>query len=392
MKSGFLTGSPAYGPPRTADARRITARAVRFVWETALGRDTAPPADLPDMLPDDLVRFAAAKGSLGAVMAALDGWGCSDRLASHEREKARLSLARTAMAAAAMRCELGRILKECGDKDIDIVVFKGHDIIGTCYRTDTIRPVTDIDLLVKRRDYPCLADVLSRAGYRQDAGQFSGAWSRGGLIFDVHFEFVGDLRNPAAVHLPRIPSEEIFERSRPREIAGAVYRSPDPRHSLIMTALHALTHSYLMDFWFMDAGVLLIQNDRGSFTDALGDVAARHRLSHVLAYHLWAVREIFGYPGDVPLPADYRIPRAVELLIRKAVTRTDYLFFGDVLLGLTIDSHRKKFYYFKEMAFPRRDIVAREMGIDARGIARVYRARLLYLLRSGIQALTAGRR
>lgn len=382
---------PAPYPP--ADARQITIRAVRSVWETMLGLDVAAPGDLPERLPGDLVRFAAAKGSLGAVMSALDRWGCSDRLQQGEKEKARLTLAKTAMATMAMRKELGLILSECAGQGIDIVVFKGHDLIGSCYRDDTvIRPVTDIDLLVRRADYPALARLLPRFGYRQAGGKHSGAWSRGGLIIDVHFEFVADLRNPASAYLPRIPSDEIFDASRKARIGGAPYRSPDPRHSLIMTALHALTHSYLMDFWFMDAGVLLIENDRPGFSDTLIELARRYRLSHVLQYHLWSIREIFGFPGDIPLSADYRVPRPVERLIRRAVSRTDYLFFGDVLLGLAIDSNKKKFYYFKEMVFPRREIVAREMGMDPRDRVGVYRARVLHLLKSGIRVLFGGRR
>ncbi len=375
-----------------ADSRRITARAVRLVWEEMLDADPVAPCDLPDRLPGDLVSFAAAKGSLGAVMNALERWGLADALEKNERQKARLALARTAMATAAMRKELGLILSECGKKKIDTVLFKGHDLITACYHNDTIRPVTDADLLVRRQDYPSLARILTDAGYRQNEGGHTGAWSRGGLIVDVHFGFVGDTRNPVSAYLPHFEPDEIFDASRQREINGVPYRSPDPRHSLIMTALHALTHSYVMDFWFLDAGALLIQNNRGSFSDTLTDAAFKHRLSHVLNYHLWSIREIFGYPGDVPLPAGYRPPLAIRRLIGTAVRRTDYLFFGDILLGFTIDSYRKKFYYFKEMALPHREIIARELGIDPHNIPGIYRARLLHLVKSGVRVLFAGRR
>ncbi len=357
-----------------------------------LGGQPAAPRDLPDRLPPDLIRFAAAKGCLGAVMNALDRWGLADRLEEDERRKARFALARTALATAAMRRDLGPILSECGNRNIDIVLFKGHDLITTCYHDDAIRPVTDIDLLVKRRDHPGLAKVLSDAGYRQGPGANTGTWFRGALIIDVHGEFVGDARNPAAAYLPRIPTDEIFDCSRQREIDGVAYRSPSPHHSLIMTALHALTHSYLMDFWFMDAGVLLVRNNRGDFSDTVIDTARRYKLIHVLNYHLWAAKEIFGYPGDMPLPEDYRPPLPIRRFIKAAVRRTDYLYFGDVLLGFTIDSHRNKFYYFRKMALPHRDVIAREMGVDPRSILGVYRARLVYLIKAGFRLFFAGRR
>jgi hypothetical protein len=390
-RPGYPAGEGTGSGRLPADSRKISARAIRSVWERMLGRDPEPPHDLPDRFPPDLVPFAAAKGCLGAVMGALSLWGLSDAIETGEREKARLALARTAMATSAMRSELGLILTRCGEKKIDTVLFKGHDLITTCYHDDTIRPVTDADILVRRQDYPRLAGILSEAGYRRNGGEHTGTWSRGGLLIDVHFGFVGDTRNPASAYLPRIETDEIFDGSQQREINGVPYRSPDPRHSLIMTALHALTHSYVMDFWFMDAGALLIQNNHPSFSNTLTDIARRHRLSHVLNYHLWSIREIFGYPASVPLPAGYRPPLAVRRLIGTAVRRTDYLFFGDILLGFSIDSYRKKFYYFKEMALPHRDIIAHEMGIDPHNVPGVYRARLFHLVKSGVRVLFPGR-
>ncbi len=382
----------AEGDRLSPDTRDISARAVRYVWETMCGRQPAVPAVVPRRLPPDLVAFAAAKGSLGALMAALGYWGLSDALAKEEMRKARLTLTRTAMATAAMRRELTEILGQCAKRDIEVVLFKGHDLITACYHDDSIRPVTDADLLVRENDYPRLGDLLESAGYRRGGGGQSGVWSRGGLIIDVHLRFVGDMRNPASAYLPRIESDEIFDSSIRREIEGVPYLSPDPRHSLILTALHALTHSYLMDYWFMDAGALLIANTDPSFADGATDIALRHRLSSVLNYHLWAIREIFGFPGPLPLPVGYRPPRTVGRLIRAAVRRTDYLFFGDVLLGLAIDTNRRKFYYFRAMAFPHPDVMAREMDVDPRKRPAVYLARLTHLVGSGLRALFAGRR
>lgn len=386
------TGEGPQGNRPSADSREITARAVRLVWERMHGGHP-PAADvIPHRLPPDLISFAAAKGSLGPLVAALKYWGLADAVTKEEMERARLAVIKTAMAAAAMRSDLALILDECAKRNIEVVLFKGHDLIAAYYHDDSIRPVTDADLLVRIPDYRRLSDVLSDAGYRQGGDGYSGAWSRGGLIIDVHLQFVGDMRNPASSYLPRIESEEIFEGSIRREIDGVPYRSPDPRHSLIITALHALTHSYLMDYWFMDAGVLLIANDHPSFADDVVDIAVRHRLFPALSYHLWAIRDLFGFPGRLPQPGDYRPPRAVERLIRSAVDRTDYLFFGDVLLGLAIDTARRKFYYFRKMAFPHPDVIARELGVDPRKKAVVYLTRLIHLVGSGLRVLLAGRR
>jgi hypothetical protein len=375
-----------------ASSREITTRAVRLVWETMAGRPPAADDAMPARLPADLVPFAAAKGSLGAVTAALGRWGLAEAVGRDEMERARLSVTRSAMACAAMRRELASILTECAKRGVEVMLFKGHDLITACYRDDSIRPVTDADLLVRDGDYPGLAGVLSDAGYCRTGSETSGVWSRGGLIVDVHLRFVGDMRNPASAYLPRIETGELFESSVEREIDGVPYLSPHPSHSLIITALHALTHSYLMDYWFMDAGALFIANAGPSFPEEVDDVAMRHRLDAVLKYHLWAIRELFGFPGELPLPPGYRPPAVVRRLIRAAVGRTDYLFFGDALLGLTIDSNRRRFYYFKTMVLPRPDVIAREMGVDPRKKSAVYLARLVHLVRSGLRVLVGGRR
>ncbi len=375
-----------------SNARTITSHAVRDTWASMMGQPPHP-LDIPSgPLPADLIPFSAAKGSLGPVMQALSRWGLAGRLEERERTRAEVALVRAGMSVAAMRSELARILGACAAEQVDVVILKGHDLLVRYYESDTIRPVTDADLLIRRRDYPKLGRILTDAGYRTPGGERTSVWSRGGFIIDVHFAFVNDVRNPMSAFLPQIPAGEIFARAEKREIEGAAYLSPDPGHSLIITALHAMTHSYLKDYWFLDAGTLLIRNAEPSFVDRCRALAEEHRLTGVLGPMLWALREHFAFRPDSGRGKEYRVSLPVRRLIGAAMRSTDYLFFGDLLLGLSVDSYKKKFYYFKEMAFPHRDVVARERGVGITGAAPLFLSRSLHLVRSGFHILIKGRR
>jgi hypothetical protein len=374
------------------DPRSVTSRSIRSVWGAMMGLPDPPPDPPLDRLPPGLVPFAAAKGSLGPLVRSLCQWGHMGLVPEREKKRAEISLVRARMGAAAMRAELGRVLSACAREGIDVVLFKGHDLINTCYHDDAIRPVTDADLLVKRDEYPKLTRVLLDAGYRAPEGEGTCVWSRGGLIVDVHFEFVSDVRNRMSVHLPRIPSVDIFKDALRREIGGAPYLSPDPGHSLIITALHALTHSYLMDYWFLDAGVLIIAGGGTSFVERCLATAEEYRLGSVVGLLFWAIDDLFAFPADHSLPGGYRPPAPVRWLIRAAAKSTRYLYFGDLLLGLSVDGRQKKMYYYKEMAFPRRDIIVREAGIEGGGAVRPYLVRSAYLVKSGIRILLRGGR
>jgi hypothetical protein len=65
-----------------------------------------------------------------------------------------------------MLAELGRLLEQLAAAGIDVIVLKGAALIGLLYRDSALRPMTDIDLLVRPNQVEAAAELLHGEGYR----------------------------------------------------------------------------------------------------------------------------------------------------------------------------------------------------------------------------------
>jgi hypothetical protein len=338
-------------------------------------------ASTPPDVPEGLVAFAAARGSLGPVADALEDWGLLGRLPGKDREDMKITLARTELFNRAMSRAVSEFLSACSDAGIPVVLFKGHDMINRYYESDTLRPTTDADVLVRETDINDVERLLSASGF-SPPGEKGSSWTRGALAVDVHTDFIDARRVSAKRFLPHIPTDRIIEAARPHILSGAPYLSPDVYHTLILTALHALTHSYLMDYWFLDIAVIIASlGDDFSF-DRLLSESDRYDLTFSVGPMLWALGDLFSYPLPEGLEKNMRPGPLTRRLIRIATERTEYLFFGEVMLGLHVDTIRKKFYYFNEILLPSRGVVARELDAPGAGTMRLACRRAAHLLSS----------
>jgi hypothetical protein len=189
-------------------------------------------------------------------------------------------------------------------------------------------------------------------------------------------------------HVPHIPTGHIFEAAETRTLSGAPYLSPNPYHTLILTALHALTHSYLMDFWFLDIAVVIASMGKDFSYDTLLEMSDQYGLGFAVGPMLWALGGLFFYPLPEGILETARPGPLLRRLIRTATERTEYLFFGEAVLGLHVDTYQKKFYYFRELIFPGREVVSRELGVRNAGPIRLVFLRAAHLVRSLVRIVT----
>ena len=356
--------------------RSFTTRALARCWRGADAK-----TEIPSDIPEGLVTFAAARGSLGPVADALRDWGLLGRLSGKDREDIKISIARTDLFNRAMSRAASELLSIFADADVPVVLFKGHDMINRYYRPDVLRPTTDADILVRVADMGKVERLLSASGF-SSPGEAGSSWTRGALAVDLHTDFIDSRRISAKRFLPHIPTDRIIEAARPHTLHGAPYLSPDPYHTLVLTALHALTHSYLMDYWFLDIAVVIESlGDEFSF-DRLSSESDRYGLGFSTGPMLWALGNLFSYPLPEGLEERVRPGPLTRHLIRTATERTEYLFFGEAMLGLHVDTIQKKFYYFKEILFPSRNVVARELNAPGAGSIRLFFRRAAHLLSS----------
>jgi len=347
-------------PLPALSAREWTTCALLFQWTGDL------PFAPPEPIPGNLIPFAVQKGSLGPVMAALSEWGLLDHLDPMMRSKAETALKYTEMLNLGMQRELERLIPLFRENSLDVVLFKGHDMIHTYYRDMGVRATTDADILIRERDLPRIARVLKEEGYLPNQGNPRSRWEKGAFRMDLHFDLLDEDRIHARKYISRIPADQIFARACTRSIGGIPYLSPDPYHSLIITAVHALKHAYVMDFWFMDAGmVILVMGNAFCMTDLL-KAADQYGLGKAVRIMLWALHHLFYFPLDANRLDGLAPGPLVRRCVTAATQHTRFLQFGTLLMGTSIEGFWKKTRYFMELAGPKRAVLRKERGTGTR--------------------------
>lgn len=364
-----------------ANSRGITKLSIINQWG-AISPDLIG-SKITERLPFDLIPFAAKKGSLGATMSALSDWGILPLLDKEVAKKAEISIKYTEMLNMGMKRELERLFLDFRNEGLEAVLLKGHDMINTYYSDFRVRPTTDADILIRREDIPKIAEILKARKYKPQTGGASSTWEKGSFLIDIHFEIMDENRISARRYLPKITAEEIFESAKKRHIGESPYFSPDPYHSLIIISMHALKHSYLMDYWFMDAGKIILTLGDSFSADRLFMSTETGGVKYSVSLMLWALKEIFFFPIDCPRDIRPRFPS--RKLVLAATESTDFLHFGEILLGLHIDSHIKRLYYYREFLYPKSKVLKSEMGIGPNsdvGRLKLYILRTLQLFRA----------
>lgn len=159
---------------------------------------------------------------------------------------------------------LGGILHEAADAGIDVLVTKGLSLALRAYRDVGARPMSDIDVVVRRRDVPRMLALLADDGWQLADGfderivEFAHSHPLhhpDGWELDLHWHVSFLAAHEAA-------DEEFWSVAEIREVAGAPVHLLSPADELFLLITHGLEWNVVAPFrWIVDALVLLEQVD-----------------------------------------------------------------------------------------------------------------------------------
>jgi hypothetical protein len=194
------------------------------------------------------------------------------------RDASRASAARNLL----LMADLGKILRAVQAGAIPLIPLKGAYLAEAVYRDIALRPMADLDLLVKPADLPRAIETLRGLGYesdqpfdpvaQQDGFQDMPPMRRpGGAMVELHWTLVTPLCDA------RIDEHELaglWERSLPATIAGAPSRALAAEDLLLHLCMHASVHHRFADIGlkaFVDMAEVIRHHegtlDWGAFTD-----------------------------------------------------------------------------------------------------------------------------
>ena len=188
---------------------------------------------------------------------------------------------------------------------IDFVLLKGASLLALLYPEIQLRPMTDIDFLIRKATWPRLAAALRAKGFgmpsREEETFYRETWYhqlvRSPWSVSTNLEFHWNLES---VERSRIDPDDLFRRAVPCELDGEVFKRLGDEDLLIHLSVH-LAHHYQSPalIWVEDLRRLLRQ---GSFDwERVAGTARAWGVQNCLAYSFGYVERAF--PGTVPAPA-----------------------------------------------------------------------------------------
>ena len=167
------------------------------------------------------------------------------------REASRASAARNLM----LFADLGKILMAARAAGWSVIPLKGAFLAEAVYGDIALRPMADLDLLVKPADLPRAVETLRQLGYESDQPfdpvEQQGGFQdmppmrrSGGAMVELHWTLVTPL---CGARIDDREIDGIWHRATPATIAGAPALALAPEDLLLHVLMHASVHHRFAD-------------------------------------------------------------------------------------------------------------------------------------------------
>jgi Uncharacterised nucleotidyltransferase len=213
--------------------------------------------------------------------------------------------------------ELEGLLRDLQDLRVEVLPLKGPALSLALYGDVALRSSNDLDLLVRRGDFPrCEALLLDRGftalGLKSEHDR---RFVRGELLVELHFELASPRDFPFDI-------DSIWSRSLPGDFRGHPVRAMSGADLVLYLCSHGLKHGFSRLIWIMDVARALRGWPRSAYEDWMRQ-AQRQCLLPCLLIGCEVVRTMFPQRMPEAMDAAAAIaasPKAV-VCARRAVAR-----------------------------------------------------------------------
>jgi hypothetical protein len=371
---------------------RISSLAARLYLGTArddeLTQFLQPPTDW-----DRLLHEASKEGVAGLLAQQLQrltlAYDLELPIASFS-EALRYTFARNGNHRAALM-RLRRVFKE---ENIPVILLKGAALIETSYGGQMgLRPLSDVDLLIKPSDVPTIHQALESMDFRR-SNPLSTFYTNGSAAFDLHTDLVGASRIRRRADAVLFDMDDVWAKALPLDDRDDRLLVLDPAFQFLHLAVHGLKHSFSRLIWLVD--LALVGKQQPSW-DALFTLARETKTLRPLTYALLILERCLAF--EVPKEARgnlVQLNRAETIFLGLVQSRRPSMHvLGEPILAFSIPSLTGKLGYLAEYLFPRRRTLSHDSSstpswlLYPRRLEQIVKRGFSYL-RMALRSLRAG--
>ncbi len=154
-----------------------------------------------------------------------------------------------------LRAVAGEVLALFADAGVNVVMLRGQAVADVLYVPATLRPQTDIDLMMAESDTQRVVDLLAKAGFSR-VPHHSLLFLRGEVLLDVHTEPLGIERITSWALLTPLRADDFFRHAHRGPLLGVDALHVDDALLLPYLCFHAMKHSFESLVWLWDIALL----------------------------------------------------------------------------------------------------------------------------------------
>lgn len=186
--------------------------------------------------------------------------------------------------------ELNRVLTAFNEANIDVIILKGAELAERIYPDNALRPMSDIDLLVKLEDIEKAEDVLIQSAYdkvtlnHQKEHSFHKTYFKSGntqsFVIELHWHLV------RKIFFTQIDINELWAEVIPVNFLETEALTLSPTCSLLYLCWHGSRHGFTRFIWVCD----IAHTIKNKIADIDWDLVREKSLDWKISKHF-----LFGY-------------------------------------------------------------------------------------------------
>ena len=311
-----------------------------------------------DMDVDHLINMAIKEGLAGLLYKNLMKSGMLETLDHQQRERLQSLYYQAVVFNLKLIHDLKEVLHLLNQKNIQVVLLQGIALLQQIYDDIGLRPMTDIDLWVLKKDYPGLIGVLRNQGYQRDP-IYPNTFRKGSTAFDLHTHLLGADRIRTRTLLIEIAQEDIFHQPEIIHFEGQKALCLKKYDQVLFLSLHALKHSVSRLIWLVDIKGL-ISDWKTSDWKALMHRAEVLGQERAIAYVCFLLVRLFDF--DLPfecrqLSGTDRLSILEKKVLNRRIDRDCLRIWAPFILLSAGKPLHKRIAFFTENLFPRPEIL-----------------------------------
>ncbi len=338
----------------------IERRILASVADVGHGPEGRPPSlgFVPaDADMEQVVNTALKEGLGGFLYRGLERSGMLGRLKNEQRLKLHDHYYQTLSLNLNLLHDLKEVLRHSHQRNIPVVLLQGIHLILEVYQDAGLRPMTDMDLWVLKKDCSGLAETMTELGYERSP-LYPNTFKRGATTIDLHTSLLWADRIRSRRFLLASTDEDIFHQCRVVNVEGEAGLGLNQYDQVIYLGLHALKHRFSRLIWLVDIKKITSRWDASDW-ETLHQRSVQLGQEKILPHVLFLLYRLLDY---APLEAAPWIgEKKVNLIERRALkgrVRGDALaLWAPLVLFSSGGNLRTHLCFVLETLFPRPEIL-----------------------------------